>query len=186
MATGPGDSMLGAVSRLLEAQAASDRALLARFGSTGNGEAFRVLVERHGPMVLGACRRILHNEQDAEDAFQAAFLVLARKAGTIHLNESLGPWLYVVACRVAQKHRATIMRRRELPIAELPTAAPVLPDDLRGVLDEELGRLPEKFRSPMVLCYLQGKTNTEAAEELGCSKGTVSGWLARGREMLRK
>ncbi len=181
-----GKSVLGEVSRLLEGQAA-DRELLARFVATRDGGAFAALLDRHGPMVMGVCQRILR-DADAEDAFQATFLVLARRAAALRADESLGPWLYVVARRVALRLRADRMKRaeRERQAAARGEQAMALADDLREVLDEEVGRLPPRYRSPVVLCYFQGKSNTEAAEELGCSKGTVSGRLARARDILRR
>ena len=140
-------------------------------------------------MVMGVCRRLLGNHHDAEDAFQATFLVLARKARSIGRPELLGNWLYGVACRIALKARAQIAKRLlKEGQAVRPTAEEVIPDvvwtDLRPVLDEEVSRLPDRFRIPFVLCYLQGRTNEEAAQALGCPKGTVLSRLATARERL--
>src|SRR5262249_31616689 len=132
------------------------------------------------------------NEHDAEDAFQATFLILVRKAGSLGRPELLGNWLYGVAYRTAARARAEATRRRfrEVPLIDrdLP-AKESTPDgvwrDLRPVLDEEINRLPDKYRAPFVLCYLEGKTNEEAARQLGCPLGTVLSRLARARERLR-
>jgi RNA polymerase sigma factor (sigma-70 family) len=169
----------------------TDRELLDRFLRQQDETAFAALVQRHGPMVLGLCRSILDHEQDAEDAFQATFLILVRRAGTIANPDLLGCWLYGVAYRTARKARGQVARRREQErqVASV-TAAEEPPVDhawreLRSALDEELNRLPEKYRLPLVLCYLQGLTNEEAARRLGWPPGSISYRLARGREMLR-
>jgi RNA polymerase sigma factor (sigma-70 family) len=168
----------------------TDAQLLQRFAATQDGAAFEALVRRHGPMVLGLCRRLLHNATDAEDAFQATFLVLVRKAGAIAKPELLGNWLYGVAYRVAVRARANAARRtaHERQAASMPKTEPTpAPDrELRQVLDEEINRLPEKYRAPLILCYLEGKTNEQAARQLGCPVGSMSWRLARGREMLRQ
>jgi RNA polymerase sigma factor (sigma-70 family) len=168
----------------------SDRDLLERFLSRRDPAAFTDLVRRHGPTVLGVCRRVLHNAHDAEDAFQATFLVLARKAGSIARRESLGCWLYGVAYRVALKARAGTLRRRKherqaAPRAGNQGAATGSWDEVRLILDEEVSRLPDKYRRPVVLCYFEGKTYQEAARLLGCPAGTASVRLARARELLR-
>jgi RNA polymerase sigma factor (sigma-70 family) len=154
--------------------------------------AFQALVRRHGPMVMGVCRHILDQVHDAEDAFQATFLVLARKAGTIHDRRVLGRWLYEVAYRIAIRSRTHAARRRahERQGAEMAAAEPRLEEDpgwteLRPVLHEEVNRLPEKYRTAVVLCYFEGRTNEEAAELLQWPVGTVKGRLSRAREMLR-
>jgi RNA polymerase sigma factor (sigma-70 family) len=170
--------------------ATTDGQLLERFARLGDRDAFSRLVQRHGPMVLGVCFRVLNNEHDADDAFQATFLVLARRASAIRKSESVGSWLYGVAYRIAVRARSDAARRR---VVEGRAEAMVQQDpvgdlawqELRPVLDEELARLPAKYRVPLVLCYLEGKTNTEAAAELGWTKGTVSGRLARARDLLR-
>jgi len=169
---------------------ATDSQLLERFVSRRDEEAFAQLVHRHGPMVLGVCRHILRQEQDAEDAFQATFLVLARKAGAIRSAEALPNWLYGIANRLARRMKAAAGRRRtrEVALVDSPTSEPEHDtelDDLGMVLHEEIGRLPDKYRIPFVLCYLDGKTNEEAAHQLGCPTGTVFSRLARARRGLR-
>jgi RNA polymerase sigma factor (sigma-70 family) len=142
-------------------------------------------------MVLAVCRRVLRDSHDADDAFQATFLVLVRKAGSIAQPELLGNWLYGVAYRVAVKARANAARRstyeRRAPAMSLvDPMMEVTGRELRSVLDAELSHLPEKYRAPLVLCYLEGKTNEEAARKLGWPTGSISGRLARARELLRK
>lgn len=167
-----------------------DAELLDRFARHADAAAFAELVARHGPMVLGVCRRLLGDDHDAEDAFQAAFLVLARRAAALESGVPVGPWLHGVAGRVAAHARADRARRHDrerrataMPAADTTPAA--VWDDLRPVLDEEVGRLPEKYRAAVVLCYLGGKTYDEAAREIGCPKGTVATRLAKARELLR-
>jgi RNA polymerase sigma factor (sigma-70 family) len=176
----------------------SDAQLLERFrarsGAAGEAArdaeaAFEALVARHGPMVLGVCRRALADPEEIEDAFQATFLVLVRRAGAVRVDDSLGRWLYGVARRVAAKAGARSRRDRERssPI-EVEPAAPHAPVDLAGplaALDEELGRLPAKYRDPVVLCHLEGLTHAEAAARLRWPVGTVSGRLSRARGLLR-
>ncbi len=168
----------------------ADHQLLQRFAASQEESAFAALVRRHGPMVLGVCRRILRDAHQAEDAFQATFLVLARKAGSIRKQESVASWLHGVALRVAGKARTSAYRRSALerrvmamrqPERELPREQ----TDLEEILDQELRNLPEKYRAPLVLCYLEGKSNEEAARELGWTQGMVRGRLFRGRDMLR-
>ena len=170
----------------------SDQQLLDRFmageGNAGQA-AFEEIVRRHGPMVLGVCGRVLADQQAAEDAFQATFLVLALKARSVRNREALGAWLHGVSIRVARRARGADRRRREttLPVEDLARSNCGEPElaELRSILDEELGRLPEKYRRPVVLCYLEGQTQEEAARVLGWSKGTVSGRLARAKDLLR-
>ena len=142
-------------------------------------------------MVWGVCRRILHNHHDAEDAFQATFLVLVRKAASVKPREMVGNWLYGVARQTALKASATRAKRqtRERQVTDMPETAatePILLRDLQPVLDQELSRLPDKYRSVVVLCDLEGKTRKEAAGQLRCPEGTVAGRLARARVMLAK
>jgi RNA polymerase sigma factor (sigma-70 family) len=153
-------------------------------------DAFRAIVVRHGPMVLGVCRHILTQHQDAEDAFQATFLVLARKAGSIRDRRVLARWLYEVAYRIAMRARTNGVRRRTHERQGGEMAATVSVDnhgwiELRPVLHEEVNRLPEKYRLPVILCYLEGKTNEEVADLLQWPVGTVKGRLSRARELLR-
>src|SRR5262249_37913790 len=150
--------------------------------------AFAALVERHGPMTLRVCRRVLGQEQDAEDACQATFLVLARHGGRIRKRESLAAWPHGGAYRAAPRapRRAARRRRHEARLRGQPSAAAGLRwDDVQAVLDEEIRRLPGAFRSAFVLCVLEGKTVPAAAAELGCREGTVSSRLARARQRLR-
>lgn len=169
----------------------TDSQLLKRFASRQDEAAFAALVRRHGPMVLGVCRRILRNAHDADDAFQVTFFVLVRKARTIARPELLGNWLYGVASRVAVKARNTAARRsqheRRAPaMVVVDPLSEVTGRELRAVLDAELSQLPGKYRTPLVLCYLEGKTNEQAARMLGWPTGSMSGRLARGRELLRE
>jgi RNA polymerase sigma factor (sigma-70 family) len=167
-----------------------DRNLLERFVATRDEAAFAELVRRHGPMVQGVCRRVLRDGHAAEDAFQATFLVLVYKARSIRRPELLGNWLHGVAHRTAVRARDAAARRRarEREVTDMPgddPAAEVLWRDLRAVLDEELGRLAQVYRAPLVLHYLEGKSTEEVARQLGCARGTVLSRLARGRERLR-
>jgi RNA polymerase sigma factor (sigma-70 family) len=169
----------------------TDGRLLERFVTRHDEDAFAALVRRHGPMVLGVCRRVLRQEQDAEDAFQATFLVLARRAASVGRPELLANWLYGVACRTAKAARRAASRRRakERQVAEMPepAAPPESPwHDVRPLLDEELSRLPDRYRVAVVLCDLEGKTRQEAARQLGWPEGSVSSRLARARDMLGK
>jgi RNA polymerase sigma factor (sigma-70 family) len=170
---------------------ASDCQLLQRFVQEADEGAFQALVERHGPLVLSVCTRVLGSEHDAEDAFQATFLVFVRKAGSIRAPELLGPWLYGVAYRTALKAKAEALKRRKLETRLADMTSPPAENnlawrDLRPVLDEEVNRLPHKYRVPFVLCYLEGKTNEQAAQILGCPQGTVFSRLAWARERLRR
>ena len=166
--------------------ARSDGDLLAAFLAQRDEVAFAELVRRHGAVVWGACRRLLPNPADAEDAFQATFLVLVRRAGKLRRHPAVGPWLYKVAALTARnlrrKNARTLARVGSLP-AELPAASP--DPDLRPDLDAALLDLPEKYRTPLVLCHLQGWSRKDAAAQLGCPEGTLSAWLARGLTKLR-
>jgi RNA polymerase sigma factor (sigma-70 family) len=191
------------------AEHVSDSILLERYVRRREEAAFVDLVKRHGPRVEGTCRRLLRNEHDIEDVFQATFLVLARKAAGIAWRESVGGWLCAVAHRLAMNARADVARhrRREAPFANLvpagtgfecddrlpekyhPLADPLVEierRDLRQVLDDELLHLPEKYRAPVVLCDLEGRTHQEAALELGWPSGSISRRLVRARALLRR
>jgi RNA polymerase sigma factor (sigma-70 family) len=167
----------------------SDAQLLDRFVSRREELVFEAIIQRHGPMAWGVCRRVLRDHHDAEDAFQATFLVLARKAASVMPREKLGNWLYGVAYQTAMKARAKTSRRRgrERQVPDMPEPEGGREnhrDDLLPLLDQELSRLPEKYRIPIVLCDLGGKTYKQAAEQLGWPVGTVSGRLSRARSML--
>jgi RNA polymerase sigma factor (sigma-70 family) len=172
----------------------SDDQLLERFVTQRDEAAFELLVWRHGKMVLGVCRRLLRDIHAAEDAFQASFLVLARRAPSIRKHASVGGWLYKVAYRVAVQARAQTIKRtsREIPLPDgFGTETQTDPffeaeqRELRAVIDEEVNRLPEKYQVPFVLCYIEGKSNQEAAREIGCPLGTVESRLSRARQRLR-
>src|SRR5262245_5500349 len=169
--------------------ARSDGELLDRFRTDRDEAAFAMLVHRHGPMVFGVCRRTLRNEAEAEDAFQATFLVLARQAHAVSPAGRVGHWLYGVAYNTARKARTTNRRRlaRERRAGEDRLPADRTDDraELHEVLDPELSRLPEKFRSAVVVCDLEGEPLHEAARRLDCPLGTVASRLARARQMLR-
>ncbi len=167
----------------------SDGQLLALFVQHRDEDAFTALLNRHSPMVMGVCRRILRDEHDAEDAYQAAFLIFARKAGSVRAQDSIGGWLYRVAYRTALEARARIVRRRgkEQQVNELPDPA-VQPDEgrpeLLAALDTEIDRLPDKYRVPVVLCELEGRSRKEAAQILGVPEGTLSWRLAHAKKLL--
>jgi RNA polymerase sigma factor (sigma-70 family) len=170
-------------------EGANDGQLLARFVA-GEEQAFAALMGRYAGVVWGVCRRTLSRQADAEDAFQATFLVLLRKAPALGRGGPLGPWLHRVASRTAVKARirAARLSSRETAAA-VPESAPVADEpegELRAVLDEEVSRLPEKYRLPVVLCYLEGLTNEQAADRLGCPRGTILSRLSRAREQLRR
>src|SRR5262245_43794279 len=191
------DTLLRYIRRLVipsQPDEATDAALLARFLAARDERAFAALVERHGPLVLHVCRRVLGNVHDAEDAFQATFLVLARKAETVHPREALAAWLHGVARRVALKARTARARRARLarPL-EAPAADP-RPDPLAAlsarelllIVDEELQRLPPVNRLPLILCCLEGHSLEETARQLGWTTGSVKGRLERGRQRLHE
>jgi RNA polymerase sigma factor (sigma-70 family) len=167
----------------------TDAELLARWCGSADRAALELLIRRHGGLVLGVCRRVLGNVPDADDAFQAVFLIFVRKAASLSRPEQVAGWLHGVALRVARRARADRARRHEREAPMVEPVAPVPPDDvgdLRRVLDEELERLPDKYRLPILLCDLEGMTLAEAARQLGWPKGTVAGRLSRGRELLRR
>jgi RNA polymerase sigma factor (sigma-70 family) len=182
----------------VKADELSDENLLEKFLNGEESEsqrAFGALVERHGPMVLGICRHVLNQHQDAEDAFQATFLVLAQKGASIRNRRVLAGWLHEVAHRIAVKARTSVVRRRTLerqgvamspPATELNNQDQVAAwNELRPVLHAEVERLPERYRIPVILSYLEGKTNEEVAALLRWPVGTVKGRLSRARDLLR-
>jgi RNA polymerase sigma factor (sigma-70 family) len=193
MPSSPATTVLHFLRRLIavrDVDATSDSELLKRFARTRDEAAFAELLRRHGPMVLGVCRRLLGDSADADDAFQATFLVLVRKAGALGAPESVANWLHGVAHRTALKARVEAAKRRQREregAAMLATSASddVIWRDLRPVLDEEIQRLPARYRAPFVACHLEGMTNAEAARQLGCPEGTVQSRLSRARERLR-
>jgi RNA polymerase sigma factor (sigma-70 family) len=167
----------------------TERQLLKSFVTANDPEAFRVLIERHGPMVLAVCRAVLRDQHDVEDAFQDTFLVLAKRAGTIKHHESIGPWLHRVALRRARHARfaASQRRLRERDHTDFRPAYLIEPPDFSVIplLREEVSRLPKNHRLPVLLCYLEGKTYQEAAAQLRCPVGTIKGRLWRARQTLR-
>jgi RNA polymerase sigma factor (sigma-70 family) len=167
----------------------TERQLLECYVTANDPDAFGALIERHGPMVLAVCRTVLREQHDVEDAFQDTFLILARDAGTIKHRETIGPWLRRVAVRRAQKalFQASRRRARERNRTDCRPEYPVDPSDfsLIPLLREEVSRLPENYRLAVVLCYLEGKTNQEAAAQLRCPIGTIKGRLSRARRVLR-
>jgi RNA polymerase sigma factor (sigma-70 family) len=172
-------------------QELSDSELLQRFRDEREETAMAVLLQRHGPMVLSVCQRILRDVQAAEDAFQAVFLVLIRQPTAIRKPGSLASWLYGVARRIAvrARSRARIQHERERQVPTMPNSTP--PDELawqevRSVLDEALAALPERYRAPVVLCYFEGKSYERAARELGCPKSTLASRLTQARTLLRQ
>jgi RNA polymerase sigma factor (sigma-70 family) len=179
--------LLGSVS----AAALSDGQLLERFLASRDETAVEVLVRRYGPLVFGVCRRVLHNAHAAEDAFQATFLVLLRKAPALDRGKPLGNWLYTVAYRLALRARANELRRQRCEEQAARRRGPTdggttSPGDLVVALEEELHRLPERHRAALVLCYLEGKTNEQAAQILGCPRGSMAARLDQARERLRE
>jgi RNA polymerase sigma factor (sigma-70 family) len=194
MAAGHAEILLRHLRRLVAPQSVahlSDRELVARFSAHRDEAAFEALVQRHGPMVLCVCRRVLGNEQDAEDAFQATFLVLSRKTASLRRQESVGSWLFGIAHRLALKANAAAARRR---IHESRVATPSPSDPLaeitvreaQMVLEDELARLPEKYRAPLVLCCLEGMPRDEAAQHLGWPLSTLKSRLEEARDRLRR
>jgi RNA polymerase sigma factor (sigma-70 family) len=174
----------------------ADQELLQRYVAAQDESAFAALVKRHGSMVMGLCWRILRHQQDAEDAFQATFLVFARKAGTIRKRDSIASWLHSVAFRAANKLRASQARRRArcqtpfgnetlLDVPQADFSRDLSFRETQRVLEEELNRLPDKYRAPLLLCCVEGRTRDEAAHQLGWRLGVLRGRLDRGRELLR-
>jgi RNA polymerase sigma factor (sigma-70 family) len=175
----------------IQASAPADGQLLERFLNRCDETAVEALVRRYGSLVFGVCRRVLRDAHAAEDAFQATFLVLVRRAPSLDRRKPLGGWLYTVAYRLALRARARELRRRQCEERaagrrDLAEGGAPCPSDLVVAVEEELHRLPERHRAPLVLCYLEGKTNAQAAELLGCARGSVAARLARARERLRE
>jgi len=192
MATGHINGVFQQLRRVLQDSTdLTDGQLLEHFIGQRDQAAFATLVRRHGPMVWGVCRRVLTNHHDVEDAFQATFLVFVRRAASIASRDLLANWLYGVAHQTSLKARATAAKRkqRERQGTEMPEPATIEPHQTRDwepLLDEELSRLPDKHRSVIVLCDLEGKTRKETAQQLGCAEGTVASRLARARALLAK
>jgi RNA polymerase sigma factor (sigma-70 family) len=189
----PGKHLRQLIHQLADVRAQAsnldDTDLLYRYAATGDEAAFEVLVWRHGPMVLGVCRRLLGCNADAEDAFQATFLTLVRKARSVREGAALAGWLFRVAYRIALSVRRDRSRRRgqERPVTEeVAVLDAQRADELAEVIDAEVDQLPEKYRRVVVLCYLQGHSTEEAAAALGCPRGTVLSRLATARERLRR
>jgi RNA polymerase sigma factor (sigma-70 family) len=190
MATGQQNGVIRCLRRIVllqDGERMTDGQLLDCFLAERDEAAFEVLVRRHGAMVQGVCRRVLHNPHDAEDAFQATFLVLVRKAASIKRREQLSNWLYGAAYRAALEAKARRPRERQVsPMPEPETPVAELWHDLRPLLDLELSRLPDKYRSAIVLCDLEGRTRKEAARRLGVAEGTLSGRLTTARRRLAR
>jgi RNA polymerase sigma factor (sigma-70 family) len=192
MAGGHIGSALRRLRGLLGAECAggpTDGELLRRYVLAHDEAAFESLLRRHGPMVLGVCRRLLGTVQDVDDAFQATFLILVRKASSIGDGERIGNWLYGVAYRVAVRARTQAARRhaRHAPLTDVAQeeSLAVVEQAVRVMLDEEVRRLPARYREAVVACYLEGRTQEETARHLGWPKGTVATRLNRARELLR-
>jgi len=182
-------TMLVQMRRLVTAGPEEDAELLGRFVAARDTNAFELLVWRHGAMVFGLCHNVCRSEQDAEDAFQATFLALARKAGAIGRRRSVGSWLYKVALRAALRARAVTAARaaRERPLGNCPALADSeCTSDMRALVRDEVYRLPEKYQRPLVLFHFEGKSLDEVALELGCAVGTVGSRLSRARGRLRQ
>ena len=196
MATGQSKPLAQQLDRLWNSgtvSGLSDVELLRRYNGSRDQaaeQAFEALLNRHGPMVMGVCRHILRQAQDVDDAFQATFLILIRKSHSIRVDASQAPWLYGVAYRTATRVRANASRKhldqtQDLEAAPVESMGEVLGWEIRPMLHEELNRLPEKYRAPIVLCHLEGKSYEEAAQMLDWPVGTVSGRLSRGRQLLK-
>jgi RNA polymerase sigma factor (sigma-70 family) len=166
-----------------------ERQLLERFVRENDQDAFRTLINRHGPMVLAVCRSVLGESHDIEDAFQTTFLALVQNARAIRSSDSLGPWLHRVALRVSRRALVTQAQRRNRERRHARSEAEPPRDHIelinRPILHEELNRLPDRYRLPLILCYLEGKTNEQAAAQLDWPVGTVKGRLWRARSELR-
>ncbi len=194
MASGPLSKVVDHLHRIalsLDPDTATDGQLLEGFIGRRDEAAFAALVRRHGPMVLGVCRRVVGNLHDADDAFQATFFVLARRADDIRPRDMVGNWLYGVAYRTALKARSGRERRRavEKQVEVMPHAPAVEQElwlDLQPLLDQELNKLPDVYRTPVVLCDVEGRARKDVALQLGVPEGTLSSRLSRGRQMLAK
>jgi RNA polymerase sigma factor (sigma-70 family) len=195
MATGQQAAVLEGVRRIFSGGTVAglgSESLLRRFATRGDEAAFSAIVARHGPMVLGVCRRALRDSHDVEDAFQATFLVFVRKARSIRDGDTLGPWLYGVARRVATRARVVVSQHRtnertgiDLDPAGSAAEADAEQLEIRALIDAEISRLPERYRAAIILCDLEGCSQPEAASRLGWTEGSLRGRLARAREMLR-
>src|SRR5262245_59296996 len=189
MATRLFDRVLGTLQQSAARQR-GDGELLAAFALRREEAAFAALVRRHGPMVLGVCRRVLHDLHLADDAFQATFLVLARKAATLQQRDLVGNWLFGVAYRSALEARRLRARRaaHEKQVAAMPDSivAPADDDELRSILDQELARLPDKYRAPLVLCDLEGRSRRDAARHLQLPESTLSNRVTAARRLLAR
>ena len=191
MKAGGARMILGCLRRALPDGGLTDGQLLGRYVARCDDDAFAVVVRRHGPMVLGVCRRVLRHTQDAEDAFQATFILLAKRAAAVASRPAVGGWLHTVAYHAALAARASALRRkaRERQVEDMPHPVAPPEDDRRELLemlDRELARLPERHRLPLVLCELEGCSRKEAARRLGVAEGTLSSRLARGRRLLAR
>src|SRR5262249_30929805 len=192
MANAPLGLVLRHIRKLADSETVKDLTdgqLLQHFSAQDDETAFAAILHRYGRLVMSVCRRVLHHEQDAEDAFQATFLILARKARSIQKREALASWLHGVAYHMASRAKRSATRRRnhELQASPMPQEKPhseLALRELQVILDEEVQRLPEIYRVPFVLCCLEGHGKTEAARRLGWKEGTVSGRLARARHQL--
>jgi RNA polymerase sigma factor (sigma-70 family) len=177
--------VISQLRRALQQEATTDGELLGKFVERRDEAAFEALVRRHGPMVFGVCRRLLCHVQDAEDAFQATWLVLVRRAPSIVDRHLLGNWLYGVACRTALEARVKNARRRKKELHVEPRRdSEAVWQDFRPLLDRELSHLPDKYRVPIVLCDLEGRSRKEAARQLQIPEGTLSSRLATARKTL--
>jgi len=191
MATGQLNGFLRRLTRGMAAETLADRSdrhLVEQFLARGDESALEALVRRHGPMVYRVSWRILQHNQDAEDAFQATFLLLAQKLRTVRKHESVASWLHGVAHRMALKAKAQVARRRRHEQASRPKEAPneVSWEQVRAALDSELAALPEKWRLPLILCYLEGRTQDQAADDLGWSRTTLQRRLVEARGALSR
>src|SRR5262245_41325053 len=180
------------MTNLLHNDDCTDGELLEALAGRYQEAAMTALLRRHGPMVQRVCRRVLGNIHDAEEAFQATFIVLVKKANAVRRQELLGNWLYGVAYRIALKARASASKRYAQHVSigqidKLPESRSELTwSDMQPILDREVNRLPEKYRRPIILCYLEGRTNDEAAEQLGWTRGMIASRMSQARKVLRR